>query len=111
MLSALVWIPVLGVILIGLLPRTDESAIAVGIPGESVANGSQIARSLPNSARLVALITTAITFALSIVLALQFDSISLQPQFQESLPWLEPLGLNYQLGLFIRKFTLIFLVL
>ncbi|MBM0742539.1 NADH-quinone oxidoreductase subunit M [Phormidium sp. CLA17] len=84
MLSALVWIPVLGVILIGLLPR-DESALARSLP--------------PNSARFIALSTSAITFALSIVLALQFDSTSLNSQFQEWLPWIEPLGLNYQLGL------------
>jgi len=93
MLSALVWIPVLGVILIGLLPRTDESAIARFVKrslGESLQ---------PDPARLIALITTAITFGLSVVLALQFDSTSLQSQFQESVPWLEPLGLNYQLGL------------
>jgi NAD(P)H-quinone oxidoreductase subunit 4 len=76
MLSALVLIPLLGVVLIGLLPRS--------LP--------------PNIARVVALITTAITFILSVVLALQFDSISLNSQFQELLPWIEPLGLSYQLG-------------
>ncbi|MEX0269484.1 NADH-quinone oxidoreductase subunit M [Leptolyngbyaceae cyanobacterium UHCC 1019] len=93
MLSALVWFPVLGAVLIGLLPRTDKPEISVGVV-------SGIARSLPpNSSRLVALITTAITFVLSIVLVIQFDSISLHSQFQELVPWIEPLGLNYRLGL------------
>jgi len=93
MLSALVWLPVFGVVLIGLLPRTDQSALV-----------RFVKRSLgvslpPNPARLVALIITTITFVLSVVLALRFDSVSLNSQFQELLPWIEPLGLNYQLGL------------
>ncbi|MCY7392358.1 MAG: NADH-quinone oxidoreductase subunit M [Leptolyngbyaceae cyanobacterium CAN_BIN12] len=93
MLSALVWLPVFGVVLIGLLPRTDQSALVRFVKrslGESLP---------PNPARLVALIITTITFVLSVVLALRFDSVSLNSQFQELLPWIEPLGLNYQLGL------------
>lgn len=93
MLSALVWLPVFGVVLIGLLPRTDQSALVRFVKrslGESLP---------PNPARLVALIITTITFVLSVVLALRFDAVSLNSQFQELLPWIEPLGLNYQLGL------------
>jgi NAD(P)H-quinone oxidoreductase subunit 4 len=86
MLSALIWIPILGVVLIGLLPQFFQTKASQELPP-------------PSSPRLVALITTGITFAVSIILAFQFDSINLNSQFQELVPWIEPLGLSYQLGL------------
>lgn len=76
MLSALIWLPILGAILIGLLPP----AIA------------------DRHSRSIALSFTGLTFALSILLLRQFDSSSVGLQFQELLPWIEPLGLSYQLG-------------
>lgn len=77
MLSILIWLPVLGTILIALLPS------AIG----------------GRYARLVALVTTGASFAWAIVLALEFNSSDVALQFRESLPWIETLGLSYQLGL------------
>ncbi|HEY9615951.1 MAG TPA: NADH-quinone oxidoreductase subunit M, partial [Microcoleaceae cyanobacterium] len=77
MLSALIWLPVLGAILIGLLPATIADRYA----------------------RSIALGFTGLTFALSVLLLNQFDSSSIGLQFQELLPWIESLGLSYQLGL------------
>lgn len=76
MLSALVWIPVVGAVLIGLLPKT--------IASERI--------------RQVAIAVSLIVFAWSLVLANQFDAISLGFQFQEDIPWLDSLGLTYKLG-------------
>lgn len=76
MLSALIWIPAIAAFLIGLSPRSWPPAIA----------------------RTVALTSAAITFLLSVVLAIQFDGLEPLAQFRETIPWIETLGLSYQLG-------------
>ncbi|KAM3113447.1 NADH-quinone oxidoreductase subunit M [Phormidesmis sp. 146-33] len=77
MLSALVWIPVVGALLIGVLPGTIA----------------------PCRIRQIALAFSAIVFTWTIVIASQFDAISIGFQFQEDIPWLDSLGLTYRLGL------------
>jgi NAD(P)H-quinone oxidoreductase subunit 4 len=72
MLSTLIWFPVLGAIAIALLPLRQLKLTALTISG------------------LVLLWTLWI--------ASQFDFTDPLLQSQEFLPWLEPLGLNYQLG-------------
>lgn len=75
MLSALIWIPVLGAIVIGFLPGTEKAA------------------------RSIAIATVSIVLVWSLYLANQFDVISIGLQFQEDIPWLDSLGLTYRLGL------------
>lgn len=77
MLSILVWLPIIAALIIGLLPRSSPS-------------------SLP---RWIALIATGAVFLWSVVLAVQFDALTASTQFQELLPWIQSLGLSYQLGL------------
>jgi NAD(P)H-quinone oxidoreductase subunit 4 len=77
MLSALIWIPVVGAALIGILPGTIAA--------------SRI--------RQIALVVSTIVFVWTIVIASQFDAISIGFQFQEDIPWLDSLGLTYRLGL------------
>ncbi len=77
MLSALIWIPVLGAVLLGLV--TDSSS--------------------PQRSRPVALVTIGIVFILTLVLGSQFDPGQSGMQFSESFAWIETLGLSYQLGL------------
>jgi NAD(P)H-quinone oxidoreductase subunit 4 len=77
MLSALILIPLIGAILVGILP----AAIA------------------PKYSRMIALATTAIIFGWSLLLGSQFDPSLSDLQFQEDLPWIETLGLSYRLGL------------
>ncbi len=48
--------------------------------------------------RNAAIAVAAITFILSVILAAVFDASSGQLQFAEFLPWLDTLGLNYNLG-------------
>lgn len=76
MLSALVWIPVVGAVLIGLLP---QSIVASRI-------------------RQVTLVVSVVVFAWTLFLASQFDAVSIGFQFQEEIPWLDSLGLTYRLG-------------
>lgn len=76
MLSILVWIPIAAALVIGLLPPTKAA--------------------LP---RWIALGATGFVFIWSVVLATQFDELTAHTQFQELLPWIESLGLSYQLGL------------
>lgn len=85
MLSALIWIPVLGAVLIGVWagPLT------------------------PSRPRSVALVTAAITLVWTVVLAYQFDPGQVAMQFQENLPWIDTLGLTYQLGLDGLAFPLV----
>lgn len=77
MLSALIWIPFAGAIAIGCLPKA--------IPAHRIKLGS--------------LILSGLVLLWTIWLMSQFDLSSPTFQFQEVFPWLETLGLNYELGL------------
>ncbi len=77
MLSALIWIPVLGMVLVALLP---DSILA-------------------NRFRGIAIASVSIVLAWSLYLATQFDVITIGLQFQEDIPWLDALGLTYRLGM------------
>lgn len=76
MLSFLIWAPILGALLLGCLP-------------ESI---------LLQRARQITLIMASLILLWSVYLASQFDLTAAGLQFQESLPWIESLGLSYQLG-------------
>lgn len=76
MLSALIWIPILGAALIGFWPGSVSSKI------------------VRNSAIAIA----GITLILSVILATQFDTSTGELQFAEFIPWIDVLGLNYNLG-------------
>jgi len=85
MLSTLIWLPVVGAAVVGFLP------------------GNLTARQL----RLITLaIASALLFWI-ICLASQFDTVTIGWQFQEFLPWIETLGLNYQLGIDGLSFPLL----
>lgn len=72
MLSTLIWFPILGAIAIAFLPIRPVKLAALTISG--------------------------VVLLWSLWVASQFGSANPLLQFQEYLPWLEPLGLNYQLG-------------
>lgn len=76
MLSTFVWVPFLGVAIIGLLPEAG----------------------LAQRARQVALTLAGFIVIWSIYLATRFDLSNTGMQFQESLPWIDSLGLSYQLS-------------
>ena len=76
MLSSLIWIPVVGAVAIGLWPGAISS----------------------KAARQLALIFTAIGFAVSLAIATQLDLSLSSIQFEEQLSWLPQLGLHYRLG-------------
>ncbi|XGV96485.1 MAG: NADH-quinone oxidoreductase subunit M [Leptolyngbya sp. BL-A-14] len=76
MLSALIWIPVLGALLIGL----------------------GIEPLIPSRTRLVALLTVGSVFLLTLVLGSQFEVGQSGMQFAEHFVWIEPIGLTYELG-------------
>jgi NAD(P)H-quinone oxidoreductase subunit 4 len=73
MLSVLILVPLLGAILIGLLPaaRARSVALAIGL----------------------------VTLVWSFVLLWKFEPSSATAQFQELLPWIDSLGLSYRLSL------------
>jgi len=71
MLSAIVWLPLLGAILIGIVPSFSRS---------------------------IALIISGLSLAISIDIAIMFDYQDAGLQFVERFTWIEPLGLDYQLG-------------
>jgi len=76
MLSLLIWIPIIGAGVVAFAPGNVSGA----------------------KARLGAIAVSAFTLALSLVLLLQFNLGDAGMQFQENIPWIEQLGLNYQLG-------------
>jgi NAD(P)H-quinone oxidoreductase subunit 4 len=85
MLSALIWMPLIGIALLWLLPNTQSS----------------------RQLQTIALAIAAVLFAWTVMLGVRFDLAMSGSQFQEQIPWLEPLGLNYQLGLDGLSFPLI----
>jgi len=76
MLSLLIWIPIIGAGVVAFAPGNVSGA----------------------KARLGAIAVSASSLILSLVLLLQFNLGDAGMQFQETLPWIEQLGLNYQLG-------------
>ncbi|MGB3491532.1 MAG: NADH-quinone oxidoreductase subunit M [Elainellaceae cyanobacterium] len=76
MLSVLIWAPLLGALLIGLLPQSMST----------------------KQVRLVALCGSGALFVWTLVIASQFDLTHSTMQMQEYLPWIESLGLDYRLG-------------
>ncbi|MEO1145795.1 MAG: NADH-quinone oxidoreductase subunit M [Cyanobacteria bacterium J06638_22] len=76
MLSLLIWVPIIG------------AGVIAFAPGE--VSGSK--------ARLGAIGVSGFLIALSALLLFQFDLSNTGMQFQEYIPWIESLGLNYQLG-------------
>ncbi|MEH1903515.1 MAG: NADH-quinone oxidoreductase subunit M [Nostoc sp.] len=77
MLSVLILVPLIGAALIGFSPS--------GISGKF--------------ARGVALVFAIIASLWTILLAIQFHPGEITQQFAESLPWIDVLGLNYNLGI------------
>lgn len=77
MLSLLIWIPIIGAAVLGLLPGNFS--------------GKQV--------RLGALGVSSVVIALTLLLVVQFDLSNPVLQFQEFFPWIETLGLNYELGI------------
>ncbi len=87
MLSFLVWFPVLGAIALTISPVTIES----------------------KTCRRIALAVSGIIMIATIFLGWHFKPELLEMQFVEDLPWLEYLGLNYQLGLDGLSLPLLFI--
>ncbi|AFZ47709.1 NADH dehydrogenase subunit M [Cyanobacterium stanieri PCC 7202] len=85
MLSLLIWIPVLGGLVVGFLPKNKN----------------------PNLFRSVALVFATITLIINLLIALKFDTNTFSLQFTEHYQWLSWLGLSYDLGLDGLSFPLI----
>lgn len=76
MLSALIWVPLLGAALVGFWPFAIN----------------------PSRSRFVALVVAGVAFLWTVVLASQFNPGEVSQQFTEFIPWIDALGLNYHLG-------------
>ncbi|VXD16250.1 NADH dehydrogenase subunit M [Planktothrix serta PCC 8927] len=85
MLSALIIIPILGVLLIGLLPKQFST----------------------QQVRSIALVITSIILVWTVKLAFDFDLTNPNFQLQEYLNWIPQLGLSYSLGIDGLSFPLI----
>ncbi len=87
MLSTFIWIPILGAIILSLLPASTTA----------------------KRCRDITIVVAAGVLLWTLWLAIQFDPSSVQIQFEENLPWIDWLGLNYHLGLDGLSLPLIFL--
>ncbi len=76
MLSLLIWGPIIGAVIVALVPNSQQDSYS----------------------RKLALGIMAITFAITLAIAWQFDLNNPQMQFVEYRAWLPNLGLNYHLG-------------
>jgi NAD(P)H-quinone oxidoreductase subunit 4 len=77
MLSALIWLPILGAAIICFLPGNTPGKIT----------------------RQISFVTSFIAFIWLLVIAIQFSPENHTKQFIEFLPWIDSLGLTYSLGL------------
>lgn len=87
MLSALIWLPVLGAVVIGFW----FTAIT------------------PMRSRYISLGVAVVTLVWTIFLGIQFNPSDVALQFQEEVPWIEALGLSYRLGVDGLSFPLLVL--
>ncbi|WP_338038324.1 NADH-quinone oxidoreductase subunit M [Neosynechococcus sphagnicola] len=85
MLSALIWIPLLGVLLICCWPTPLN----------------------PQTSRWIALMVTGAVALWTGVIGYQFDFTQGGLQFLEQIPWLDSLGLDYQIGIDGLSFPLV----
>ncbi|BAZ69477.1 MAG: NADH-quinone oxidoreductase subunit M [Pelatocladus maniniholoensis HA4357-MV3] len=76
MLSVLIWLPIFAAAIIALLPRSISA----------------------NRVRLGALFASGIVLLWNLFLLLKFDINNPGMQLQEYIPWIETLGLSYQIG-------------
>lgn len=74
MLSVLVWLPIAGVLVIGLWPHPQAET---------------------KHARPVALVVASAVLIWTIFLAVQFNPDQATMQFGEFVPWIEAIGFNY----------------
>ncbi|MFM6311905.1 MAG: NADH-quinone oxidoreductase subunit M, partial [Dolichospermum sp.] len=77
MLSTLILLPLIAAAFIGFYPSTISAKLA----------------------RMIALVFSVIIFLWSIFIAIQFNPGDITQQFAESLPWVDAIGLNYNLGI------------
>ena len=87
MLSALIVLPLLGALVVWILPGDAEAG----------------------RYRTAAIVTAALILALSIVIGFQFDIHQPGLQFSEDIAWIESIGLSYQLGIDGLSFPLVIL--
>ena len=87
MLSALILLPLLGAVIIGLLPI----------------------KLADNRVRSIALVTAITVLIVNIILVFQFDPQYDGFQFAKNVPWIDWLGLNYHLGMDGLSFPLVLL--
>jgi NAD(P)H-quinone oxidoreductase subunit 4 len=85
MLSILLWIPLIGAIAVALWPS------------------SQTAQQVKGFALLVSILALVWT----VVIGVQFNAATAGSQFQETIPWLDNLGLRYQVGIDGLSFPLV----
>ncbi len=86
-LSLLIWMPILGAIIISFLPQFKQ--------GENY--------------KKLALVIAFIILFLNIIIGLKYDPNLGKMQLNESISWIQSLGLNYDLGIDGLSFPLIFL--
>ncbi|MEO1068742.1 MAG: NAD(P)H-quinone oxidoreductase subunit D4, partial [Cyanobacteria bacterium J06638_6] len=77
MLSALILIPLIGALVLILWPGQLEA----------------------QTAKAISAVSLGLTLAVLVLLGSQFELTTPGFQFEELLPWVEPLGLSYRLGL------------
>ncbi|MBD2297035.1 NADH-quinone oxidoreductase subunit M [Nostoc sp. FACHB-87] len=77
MLSALIVLPLLGAIIIGFWPAVLDGKLA----------------------RVMAFVCAGTTFLWSVFLAIQFNPGEISQQFSEFIPWVDAIGLSYNLGI------------
>ncbi len=87
MLSALIWLPILGAALIGFWP----TAIT------------------PMRSRYISLAVAAVALVWTVILGMQFNPGDVALQFPEEMPWIDALGLSYHLGVDGLSFPLLVL--
>lgn len=85
LLSSILWLPLLGALLLAVLPSSSKGN------EDHHTDGGRVLR-------LFAFLVTGLAFALSLCLFVRFDPTSSAYQFSEQVHWLPVLGVHYALG-------------
>jgi NAD(P)H-quinone oxidoreductase subunit 4 len=104
MLSALIWLPIVGALIVGFW-RSDTYEPVAEVSGE-VAAGSEPGVATPKMSlspgksglKTAALVLASVLLGITFVLLYQFDLSNPGMQLSEYHNWIEPIGISYSLG-------------
>jgi NADH-quinone oxidoreductase subunit M len=100
LLNAIIWLPLLGALVIWLLPvRNPTPAGVVAEPDPHGPHDAHVPPTPPPAGpRLIAALVSGVVLLLALVLFANYDRVSGGFQFETNVPWISIIGVSYHVG-------------